>query len=530
MENLRYITKEEFYKYDKLTTEKLISIYKEDPFCVKSVLEERYYNNKCETEKSKIIKFIEPHSFMRDRLMEDYKKDLSNFKKSTSLKLIGYIQVVNNNLWKSYNGAVIAASDQMSIVPLSKYFQVLNPKETKKIVNAFELEMYDMGLEYAWSRAMKVLDSRLEYFGLDFISEMTERETLESLEQLSNLERIELAFELGMINSTAKIFLSQASQTLNHYLSREIADGGEEIEPAIAIPIVYNLTKYILGNEIEASSIEFKSFRDNLKEKIYQSSDNQIDLLKNSPYFYIKTTIRTILSLIKTYNKEKSASDLMKILNNATVFITSLWEQMFIEDKKLVGFTYAQSISDGYAETVSTFSTILDSVHGYDYVPETTRSTAYKKIAKELTIAHYGMNNFYNEPAYSKKLDSMGSVIPNFALQECLRAVIVSRIGNQYGTAHAAQSHNINILNKITTEQWKEFFAKLIIQDQLLLEKLAESNSDMMDKWFSIVEQYVSYDFNIENGAAQRLFEYSKKKKERILKSECKKILIKITG
>ena len=440
------------------------------------------------------------------------------------------VVIDNEMIWKSYNGVIVEKKDQMNIVPLSNYFKALNTSETKKIVNAFELEMYDMGLEYAWSRAMKVLDNRLKYFGLDFIAEMTDRESLSTLEQLSNTEKIELAFELGMLNATAKMLLIQANETLNHFISRDIAGNNEEIEPIKALGIVLDITKYILGNEIETSSIEFKDFRDKLKETIYQSSDSQIDVLKISPYFYIKTTIRTILSLIKSAYKEDNISELSKVLNNANVFIVSLWEQIFIEDKKLIGTTYAQAISDGHKETVATFSTILDAIHGYDFVPETTRSNAYKKIAREFSIVHFGMNNFYNEPAYAKKLNSMGTVIPDFALQECLRAVFVSIIGNGYGVSTLAQTYNIKILDKVTTEQWKQFFSKLIIQDQAILEKLTYSTRDMMDNWFRLINKYITDDFNIKNIIAKNIFTYSKKNNMEKLKIETSKALIKIIG
>lgn len=440
------------------------------------------------------------------------------------------VEVDNEMLWKSYNGAIIAQKDQMSIVPLSNHFKVLSTVETKKIVNAFELGMYDMGLEYAWLRSMKILDDRLEYFGLDFIAEMTDRDTLSTLEQLSPIEKIELAFELGMINTTAKMLLIQASETINHYLSRDIVSKGEEIEPVIAMPIIYNITKYILGNEVETSSIEFKEFRDSLKEKLYKADDEQVETLKNSPYFYIRTTIRTILSLIKYAYKENNLAELAKVLNNATIFTVTLWDKIFIEDKKLIGSTYAQAISDGHKETVATFSIILDSTHGYDYVPETTRSTAYKKIAREYSLVHFGMNNFYNEPAYAKKLYSMGTVIPDFALQECLKAVIVSMMGNRYGVSTEAQSYNNKILDKVTTEQWKQFFSKLIIQDQTLLEQLTYASSNMISNWFHIVETYITDDFNIEKTSSKNIFKYSRNKNIQKLNEATKKALSKIIG
>ncbi|MBL0703520.1 MAG: hypothetical protein JJV95_06010 [Sulfurospirillum sp.] len=438
--------------------------------------------------------------------------------------------IKNEMIWKSYNGITIENNHQMSILSLSSYFKILEKTETEKIVKAFEFEMYDMGLEYAWSRAMKVLDNRLEFFGLDFIAEMTDRESLSALNELSNREKIELAFELGMINKTANLLLNQANETINHYMLRDTSSSGEEISKIIALPIIYNIAKYILGHDIETQSMDFKNFRDTLKNNIYKSPNPQIDKLKTSPYFYIRTTIRTILSLIKSAHKENNESELSKVLNNANIFIVDLWEQIFIEDKKLIGTTYAQAILDGHKKTVATFSTILDTIHGYDYVPETTRSNAYQKIAKEFFRVHFDLNNFYNEPAYAKKLNSMGTAMPNLALQECLRAVLVSSIGNEYGISTLAQKYNIKILEKITTEQRKLFFSKLIIQDQAILKKLAHSNKDMINRWFEIIKTHVNDNFNIKDVMAKNIFTYSRENKTIMLQNEAKKALAKIIG
>jgi hypothetical protein len=174
-------------------------------------------------------------------------------------------------------------------------------------------------------------------------------------------------------------------------------------------------------------------------------------------------------------------------------------------------------------------STILDKVSGYDFVPETTRSDIYRKVALEFVKVHYEMNNFYNEPPYAKKLANMGTVIPNYALQEVLRATILSYVGNRFGYAWHAKEYNLKVLGKITNEQWKMFFSELIIQDQDLLEMIAYSNDDMLQRWFELVKQFIDDDFNIKNPIAFNIFKYSKTQKVKV-KDEAGKALGKIIG
>lgn len=432
------------------------------------------------------------------------------------------VVVETQPLWKAYGGITIANSEQTQIQSISQYIKVLTQKETTKIVTAFDAQMFDMGVEYAWHRAMKKLDERLEVFGLDFIAEMVGVEYLDSIDSVSKKEKIDLAFELGMIDKTARMKLSQANEKINHYMSDDAQDELNYIE---SLAIMVDLTQYILGNNIDVNSIEFKQFREKLLSQIFSPTDKEVELLQSSPYFFIKTTIRTILNLIKTTeNTEKS-----KVLNNAIIFITALWEKLFVEDKKNIGKTYAQAINDGDKEVFKTLSTILDKVQGYDYVPETTRSNAYIKVAKAYISTHYEMNNFYNEPAYAKKLNSMGTIIPDFALGECLEATLISMIGNQYGVSTAAQESNKKLLEKVTYEQWKEFFSTLILQSQNILQDLYIANSSMLNRWYEIVENYVPKDFNIKDVTAKNIYSYSIAKNKKV-SSECGVALEKIVG
>jgi len=432
------------------------------------------------------------------------------------------IEVETTPLWKAYGGIEISNADQTSLEAISKHIKVLRSEETRKIVSAFNSEMYDMGVEYAWNRAMKKLDTRLEVFGLEFIAEMVGYENLDSIDSISKKEKINLAFELGMIDSTAKMKLTQANETINHYLADNITEDVEHID---ALMIFKNLVQYILGNDIDVNSIEFIRFRNDLKGKKFVSSDIEVEHLQSTPYFFIKTTIRTILNLIKT--EEDTSKKL--VLHNAIIFIEALWKKLFIEDKKNIGTTYAVAINDGDKDVFKTFSTILDKVQGYDYVPETTRSNAYIKVAKAYITTHYAMNNFYNEPAYAKKLNNMGTVIPDFALSKCLEAVIVSRIGNRYGVSVAAQSSNNKVLKKITYEQWKEFFSYLIIQNQNILEDISDATTGMLNNWFEIIEAFVPKDFNIKDKLALDIYNYSLKKDQKV-KDKMKIALRKIVG
>ena len=445
------------------------------------------------------------------------------------INLRGLIMENDVILWNSFNGVPIEPKAQGDVVSLSKYIKTLSPVETRKIVKAFEADMYDMAVEFAWNRAIKVLDDRLLKFGLDFIAEMLGVDNVTSMDEVSVKEKIDLAFDLGMINKTARLKLIQANETINHYLSRDIVQGGEVLNYIDALKILVDLTKYILAIDIDISTLEFHQFREKLQQKLFHKDSQEIEFLLKSPYFYIKTTIRTLLNLLVKHYKENNTSIFEKVSHNANVFIVNLWDKLFLEEKKLIGSIYSESIANNYKPIFQTLSTILDSVSGYDFVPETTRSDVYRKVALKFLKVHYEANNFYNEPPYAKKLANMGTIIPNYALQEVLRATILSYVGNNYGYSWSAEEYNLKILSKITNEQWKLFFSELIIQDQNLLEVLLYANDVMLKRWFDVVEKFIDEDFNIKNPIAFNMFKYSKNKNKKV-KNEAGKALSKIIG
>jgi len=446
---------------------------------------------------------------------------------------LGSLTMANNViLWNSPNGVSIEPEAQGDVALLSKeYIKTLSPVEKEKIVKAFKAGMHDMAIEFAWNRAIKILDNRLLKFGLDFIAEMVGRDNLTSMDEISVKEKIDLAFELGMINKTGRMKLIQANETINHYLSRDIVQSEEVLDYIDALKIFVDLTKYILSDIDDISTLEFQRFRERLQQELFNKDSQEVEFLLKSPYFYIKTTIRTLLNLLVKHYRENNTSIFEKVSHNANVFIVNLWEKLFIEEKNLIGSIYSKAIANNYKPIFQTLSTILDSVSGYDFVPEITRSDIYRKVALEFVKVHYEMNNFYKEPPYAKKLANMGTIIPNYALQEVLRATILSYVGNSYGYAWDAEEDNLKVLSKVTNKQWKLFFSELIIQDQDLLEMLLYANDNMLQRWFDLVDKFINDDFNIKNPIASNIFKHSKEEKVKVkLKDEAGKALGKIIG
>jgi hypothetical protein len=98
------------------------------------------------------------------------------------------------------------------------------------------------------------------------------------------------------------------------------------------------------------------------------------------------------------------------------------------------------------------------------------------------------MNNFYNEPAPTKYLDDMGSVIPIPAFPICMSAILCVRLGNRYGISYDAQRYAVSILKRVSRERWLYFLTDCLKADDRVLYKLMEDNP--AKRWMEVVREF----------------------------------------
>jgi len=128
--------------------------------------------------------------------------------------------------------------------------------------------------------------------------------------------------------------------------------------------------------------------------------------------------------------------------------------------------------SEGRRDSVKALHAVLVAVGGGDYVPENLRSAAFTRVASSVISAHQGMDNFYNEPAPMRELASLGTSIPGPALAVCMTAVLCVKLGNAYGTSHAAQPYADQVLSTLSSDRWLYYLNECLAQDRVVLAEL----------------------------------------------------------
>lgn len=349
----------------------------------------------------------------------------------------------------------------------------LSAKQQSQIVKAFEQKSFEMSAEFAWKKAIIKLRRSLEKLGVSFIAELLGRSDIGEFtpidEFLTDRKAIDLAEQLGIIGKTGALKLKNNYELISHYLS---GDADEDISRKDAFNIIYDSVQYILSEQNEEVALAFSDFRERLLGDVISLQDADVQQILIAPLFYIRTVCIILLNAIK---KEKGVRQ-EHALANLNTLIKEMWKGLAESDKYSIGLSYSSVSAQGDNIATKGLKQALMKVHGFDYVPETTRSTTFKDMAKKVIDVHYAYNNYYNEPAAVRSLEKLGSIIPAPAFQDCVDAYLCVYLGNNFGRSIEAYPIAEKELLKVSVDRWHHFFMNIIHQDTCALDHIYTRN------------------------------------------------------
>lgn len=378
----------------------------------------------------------------------------------------------NIALWQKDTELSVIPSDIHNMSDLMTYANPTNltQKQMTQIVEAYDRGSYEMSASYAWDKTISKLRKSLESLGVDFVGELLQKNNVDEFTSIDDIlsERgaIELAERLGIVGKTGGLKLRHAQELVSHYVSGEAED---EIDSNDAFSIIKTCIQYILSEQKVDVAVAFSNFRKRLLSETISLGDSDVKQIIASPLFYLRTVCSILLTAIK---KEKGAHQ-EHALTNLNVIIVAIWPCLGEKDKYQIGETFRDVSASGDDVATRGLKQALSKVHGFDYVPETLRSTTFKDQANKVIEIHYNYNNFYNEPAAVRTLSNLGSIIPKPAFQECVDAYLLVYMGNYYGVSNEATPISRRELVKISIDRWKYYFTDIIHQDQYILSNMS---------------------------------------------------------
>jgi len=377
----------------------------------------------------------------------------------------------------------------------------LSNRDKKAIVAGFVSESYEMVATFVWAKAAATLKRQIATLGMEFVGEMLGRPDLDdgsdSSTAIGDYEAIGLAEDLGMVTTTQGLRLKHSLELVSHFSNldhtpeEEDADGMEQLE---ALGLLRTCITSILGKPRFDAALKFADFREQLSNRTFKADDSDVLALKSSPYFFIRTTLSVLLATSKT---AKSAA-LEHATGNIMVLIPIIWNTLKSPERWQVGQAYAEVTSNGNRIASAGLKKTLLAVKGFDYVPESLRSSSFTEVAARVLAAHFALNNFYKEEEPMNALESLGSSIPMPAFAKCMEAILAVRLGNGWGHAWSAQPAAEAMLKSLSDSQWEYYFNECFPRDKTVLDKLSQADNTIA-RWREVVLEYKPDGFKAKN-------------------------------
>lgn len=390
-------------------------------------------------------------------------------------------------LWEPYD-AITIPSNANSAEELVTFARQLGSKESRSIVRAFEDEDYEMMSSFVWSKAAAALKTQIATLGMDFVGEMLDRadidEDSDPVTSIRDHEAVRLAEELGMADATETLRLRHAIDLVNHFAKPRGADDPDHsMHREEAISILRACIKSVLGLPRIEVAFQFREFRNRLESESFSSADPLVQNYANAPYFFRRTTLTVLLSLLKS----AQGAHLEHVIGNVNLFLPAFWEHLKQPERWTTGRAYAELYAAGMQKAAVGLRNALQAVRGFDYVPETLRSTTFVAAAQKVIETHFAMNNFYNEPEPMRVLSQLGSTIPKPAFPVCMTASLCVQLGNEWGHCWDAEKYSLAVLKDLRKEQWTYFLNECLPSDTTIVSKLAYGGKPVT-RWRSLVK------------------------------------------
>ncbi len=410
-------------------------------------------------------------------------------------------------LWSPAEPVAISASDPEEIVQFAR--PQLSTRDMTSIVRAFESESYEMVATFVWTKAAAVLKKQIATLGMDFVGEMLGRTDLDEdsdpAASIADHEAIGLAEDLGIISSTQGLRLKHALELVGHFakLEQQYAET-EMMAREEALILLKTCIASILSRPNFEAAVRFVDFRRALGERTLKAEDPDVLAIIASPYFFTRTTLSVLLSLVKS---AKGAIQ-EHAVGNLLVLLPMMWPHLREPEKWQIGQSYAEVNADGNRVASTGLKKCLLSVHGFDFVPETLRSNTFSEAATRVLTAHFAFNNFHNEEEPMSALVSLGTAIPRPAFAKCMEATLAVWLGNYWGNAWAAEGHATRLLDSLRVEQWEYYFNECFRRDRTVLDKLTSEHKPTK-RWISLASKYQFASLRVSYVLTKKLIEES---------------------
>ncbi len=223
--------------------------------------------------------------------------------------------------------------------------------------------------------------------------------------------------------------------------------------------------KEVVGKDPSGPAIQMRQLLQNIRSRALTATDVNptIANIQNLSPEMASSLLRTIFGMYTDPDMTAIAK------NNIKLIAKAVWKGAPDERRYEVGVKYDAFAANADVTRRDAAKEFLDIVGGMTYLPKETLARELQEKIQNLLNAHYGMNNFYNEPSHAKILAELvpkTGVIPQAIRAEYVKTLILCRMGNSYGVSYAASDYYDELIARFQEAEIQQV-ARLLLDKEV---------------------------------------------------------------
>jgi hypothetical protein len=331
-----------------------------------------------------------------------------------------------------------------------------------KFVAACGAGLFDAALNMLWNETVVNLREKVKRFDMNYfldsvVTDSRRRSTFRTEEDLKKLEEWELVKgckDTGIITDIGFKHLDYIREMRNHASAAH--PNHVDLTGFQLVSWLDTCIREVLAKEPEGPVLQVRQLLSNLRSRVLSRSDippitANIQLL---PRELVNSTLRAIFGMYTDDQLE------VQIRNNLNLVAPALWNNSSTQSKHEIGLKYAIFSANAELDRKAYASEFLTLVNGLSFMPADLRAIEMDQTIDDLFRAHYGWNNFYNEPTHARILASYipaNGDIPETISEKYVKVLTLCRIGNGSGISTDASVYYDNMLSKFSDVHFLKF-------------------------------------------------------------------------
>lgn len=308
-----------------------------------------------------------------------------------------------------------------------------------KLMVAVGAGLFDAALNYLWDETISELRRRVAGYDLAYFFEIAEKDpdrrkklsTEDDLIKVDDFDLIRASNDIGLVSDVGYKQLDLI-RYMRNYASAAHPNQNEITAMQLLGWIETCITQVITLPETPVVA-EVKRLLLNVKTKKL-TSQRALEISKFFDDLRSDDADNLAAGLFGIFTKADTPEP---VRDNVRLLFPSLWDGVSEDQRQQLGVKFGRHVANGDDDEAEHARELLDLVDGAAYLPEPVRVAEIAMAIEELTRAHRGWDNFYNEPPRARLLEkAIGDAeVPEGLRKDYVFALVEVFLTNGHGVA-----------------------------------------------------------------------------------------------